>query len=60
MARGDGIPSEHQASAEADGGGPMEDTVPGTPHDSRRQEGIQVSIPAERPRHRPTQPSLGA
>ena len=46
----------HQTSAEADGAGPVEDTVPETPHDSRRQEGIQVPIPAERPQQRPRQP----
>lgn len=45
LACGEGIPGEHQASAEADGAGPVEDTVPGAPHDSRRQEGIQVPIP---------------
>lgn len=33
--RGEGILGEHQASAEADGAGPVEDTVPGTPHDGR-------------------------
>ena len=60
MARGEWILGEHQAAAEADGAGPVEDTVPGAPHDSRRQEGIQVPIPAERPRHRPPQLSLVA
>ena len=46
LACGEWIPGEHQASAEADGAGPMEDTVPGTPHDSRRQEGIQRHLRA--------------
>lgn len=60
VARGEGTPVEHQASAETDGASPLEDTVPRTPHDGRRQEGIQVPVPAERPWHRPPQPSLGA